>query len=123
MEIKGEPDFRFSHTGPNRVAFLFFGKYSLYLDQVQIRISNFKTLFTTPTTKTGLLNWASDIYQTPDYFKSLKPFCVKTCYLITIKPMYMKKLIYVMAISALAFQACSGGDKDAKRKCRQFKHG
>jgi hypothetical protein len=23
MEIKGEPDFRFSHTGPNRVAFLF----------------------------------------------------------------------------------------------------
>jgi len=28
--------------------------------------------------------------------------------------MYMKKLIYVMAISALAFQACSGGNKDAK---------
>jgi len=26
----------------------------------------------------------------------------------------MKKLIYVMAISALAFQACSGGNKDAK---------
>jgi putative membrane protein len=28
--------------------------------------------------------------------------------------MYMKKLIYVMAISALAFQACNGGNKDAK---------
>lgn len=42
MEIKGEPDFRFSHTGPNRVAFLFFGKYSLYLDQVQIRITRFQ---------------------------------------------------------------------------------
>lgn len=26
----------------------------------------------------------------------------------------MKKLIYVMAISALAFQACNGGNKDAK---------
>ncbi|RBQ07619.1 DUF4142 domain-containing protein [Pedobacter miscanthi] len=26
----------------------------------------------------------------------------------------MKKLMYVMAISALAFQACSGGNKDAK---------
>ncbi|WP_344851058.1 DUF4142 domain-containing protein [Pedobacter jeongneungensis] len=26
----------------------------------------------------------------------------------------MKKLIYVMAVSALAFQACSGGNKDAK---------
>ena len=38
MEIKGEPDFRFSHTGLNRVAFFVFGKYSLYLDQVQIRI-------------------------------------------------------------------------------------
>jgi putative membrane protein len=28
--------------------------------------------------------------------------------------MYMKKFIYVMAISALAFQACNGGNKDAK---------
>jgi putative membrane protein len=28
--------------------------------------------------------------------------------------MYMKKLMYVMAISALAFQACNGGNKDAK---------
>lgn len=28
--------------------------------------------------------------------------------------MYMKKLIYAMAISALAFQACSGENKDAK---------
>lgn len=30
------------------------------------------------------------------------------------KTMYMKKLMYVMAISALAFQACNGGNKDAK---------
>lgn len=28
--------------------------------------------------------------------------------------MNMKKLMYVMAISALAFQACNGGNKDAK---------
>ena len=28
--------------------------------------------------------------------------------------MYMKKFIYVMAVSALAFQACNGGNKDAK---------
>lgn len=56
MEIKGEPDFRFSHTGPNRVAFLFFGKYSLYLDQVQIRITRFQAFPISPTTNTGLLS-------------------------------------------------------------------
>jgi len=28
--------------------------------------------------------------------------------------MYMKKLIYVMAVSVLAFQACNSGNKDAK---------
>jgi putative membrane protein len=28
--------------------------------------------------------------------------------------MYMKKLMYVIAISALTFQACNGGNKDAK---------
>jgi len=36
------------------------------------------------------------------------------CYTYTTKTMYMKKFIYVMAVSALAFQACNGGNKDAK---------